>query len=84
MLEIIKAAKTYGTGKSTLPHIASGLPEYEFNVRAFCIALASFGVPYEVFMFLGAKRIKRIPLKEMMQEEWQYENDCTRPFTARL
>ncbi len=45
------------------------LPDYEFNVRAFCVALVSFVALYEVFMFFYAKRIKRIPLKEVMQEE---------------
>ncbi len=48
---------------------AFGLPEYEFNVRAFCIALVSFVALYEVFMFFYAKQIKRISLKEVMQEE---------------
>ena len=48
---------------------AFGLPEYEFNVRAFCIALVSFVALYEVFMFFYGKQIRRIPLKEVMQEE---------------
>ncbi len=45
------------------------LPAYEFNLRAFCIALVSFVALYEAFMFFYAKRIRRIPLKEVMQEE---------------
>ncbi len=48
---------------------ALALPDYEFNVKAFCIAGISFVVLYEVFMFFYAKRIKRIPLKEVMAEE---------------
>jgi predicted lysophospholipase L1 biosynthesis ABC-type transport system permease subunit len=46
-----------------------GLPEYNFNVRAFFIALVTFVVMYELFMFIYAKRIKKIPLKEVMLEE---------------
>jgi hypothetical protein len=46
-----------------------GLPEYTFNVRAFIIALVSFVVIYELFMLVYAKRIKQIPLKEVMMEE---------------
>ncbi|MCL2089128.1 MAG: ABC transporter permease [Oscillospiraceae bacterium] len=46
-----------------------GLPEYTFNVQAAVIALASFIVLYEVFMFVYARRIKKIPLKEVMAEE---------------
>jgi putative ABC transport system permease protein len=46
-----------------------GLPEYNFNVRAFIIALVSFVAIYELFMLLYAKRIKQIPLKEVMLEE---------------
>jgi putative ABC transport system permease protein len=48
---------------------AMALPDYEFNVRAFCVALISFVALYEVFIFFYAKRIRRIPLKEVMQEE---------------
>ncbi|MDR0943023.1 MAG: ABC transporter permease [Ruminococcus sp.] len=46
-----------------------GLPEYNFNVRAFFIALVSFVVMYELFMFVYSKKIKQIPLKEVMMEE---------------
>jgi predicted lysophospholipase L1 biosynthesis ABC-type transport system permease subunit len=45
------------------------LPEYNFNVQAFFIALVSFAALYEIFMLVFTKRIKRIPLKEVMQEE---------------
>jgi predicted lysophospholipase L1 biosynthesis ABC-type transport system permease subunit len=46
-----------------------GLPEYNFNVRAFFIALVSFVVMYELFMWTYAKKISQIPLKEVMMEE---------------
>ncbi len=46
-----------------------GLPEYTFNVRAFFIALVSFVALYELFMFLYTRRIRHVPLKEVMQEE---------------
>jgi predicted lysophospholipase L1 biosynthesis ABC-type transport system permease subunit len=46
-----------------------GLPEYNFNVRAFIIALVTFVAIYELFMLIYAKRIKQIPLKEIMLEE---------------
>lgn len=45
------------------------LPEYHFNVRAAVISFISFVVLYELFMFAFAKRIKKISLKEVMQEE---------------
>ncbi|MCL2083851.1 MAG: FtsX-like permease family protein [Oscillospiraceae bacterium] len=44
-------------------------PDYSFNIRAFFIALVSFVLLYELFMLVFAKRIRRIPLKEVMQEE---------------
>jgi putative ABC transport system permease protein len=46
-----------------------GLPDYEFNFRAFFIALASFVVIYELFMLAYAGRLRRVPLKEVMLEE---------------
>ena len=46
-----------------------GLPEYSFDVQAFVIALVSFVVFYEAFMLIYRARIKRIPLKEIMQAE---------------
>lgn len=46
-----------------------GLPEYRFDVQAFIIALVSFIAIYELFMLVYAKRIKRIPLKEVMMDE---------------
>jgi predicted lysophospholipase L1 biosynthesis ABC-type transport system permease subunit len=45
------------------------LPEYNFNTRAFFIALVSFVVMYELFMLVYSKKIKQIPLKEVMMEE---------------
>jgi predicted lysophospholipase L1 biosynthesis ABC-type transport system permease subunit len=45
------------------------LPEYNFNMRAFFIALVTFIALYELFMFVYAKKIQRIPLKEVMMEE---------------
>ncbi|WP_281532417.1 ABC transporter permease [Anaerocolumna aminovalerica] len=45
------------------------LPEYTFNVQAAVIALASFVVLYELFMLVYSKRIRRIPLKDVMAEE---------------
>jgi predicted lysophospholipase L1 biosynthesis ABC-type transport system permease subunit len=45
------------------------LPEYNFNMRAFFIALVTFIAIYELFMFVYAKKIRRIPLKEVMMEE---------------
>jgi predicted lysophospholipase L1 biosynthesis ABC-type transport system permease subunit len=48
---------------------ALGLPDYNFNLRAFVIALVSFVVIYELFMLVYSKRIKQIPLKEVMLEE---------------
>ncbi|MDR0952536.1 MAG: ABC transporter permease [Oscillospiraceae bacterium] len=46
-----------------------GLPEYEFDVGVFFIALASFVVIYELFMLVYAGRLRRVPLKEIMLEE---------------
>jgi predicted lysophospholipase L1 biosynthesis ABC-type transport system permease subunit len=46
-----------------------GLPEYNFNTRAFFIALVSFAVMYELFMLVYSKKIRQIPLKEVMAEE---------------
>lgn len=45
------------------------LPEYSFNIRAALISLISFVALYELFMFVYAKRIKHISLKEVMLEE---------------
>jgi predicted lysophospholipase L1 biosynthesis ABC-type transport system permease subunit len=46
-----------------------GLPEYNFNLRTFFFALVTFAALYELFMFIYAKRIRQIPLKEVMMEE---------------
>ncbi len=45
------------------------LPDYTFNFTAFFVALAAFAVLYEGLLFMYAKRIRRLPLKEVMQEE---------------
>jgi predicted lysophospholipase L1 biosynthesis ABC-type transport system permease subunit len=45
------------------------LPEYDFNTRAFFIALVSFVIMYELFMIVYSKKIRQIPLKEVMMEE---------------
>jgi len=39
------------------------------DMQAFIIALVSFAALYELFMLVYARRIKRIPLKEVMMEE---------------
>ncbi len=46
-----------------------GLPDYHFNIQACLIALVSFVVLYELFMLIYGKRIKNIPLKEVMLDE---------------
>jgi hypothetical protein len=46
-----------------------GLPEYSFNIQAAAVSFIAFAVLYELFMFVYAKRIRCIPLKEVMQEE---------------
>ena len=46
-----------------------GLPDYNFNIRAFLIGLISFAVLYEIFMRFYSNRIKKIPLKEIMLDE---------------
>jgi predicted lysophospholipase L1 biosynthesis ABC-type transport system permease subunit len=45
------------------------LPGYNFNIRVAVLSLISFVVLYELFMLVFAKRIKRISLKEVMQDE---------------
>ncbi|MDR0326626.1 MAG: ABC transporter permease [Oscillospiraceae bacterium] len=45
------------------------IPGYGFDIPALIIALVSFAMLYEAIMFLYTKRIKRIPLKEVMLEE---------------
>ncbi len=45
------------------------VPDYGFDVPAFLIALVSFLLLYECFMQVCAARMKRIPVKEIMQEE---------------
>ena len=45
------------------------LPDYSFDVRACIIAFVSFVVMYEIFMHIYSRKIKRIPLKEVMMEE---------------
>jgi putative ABC transport system permease protein len=44
-------------------------PDYSFNVQAFVIAFVSFSLLYEIFMMVYSKKIKRIPLKQVMQED---------------
>ena len=46
-----------------------GVPEYGFDIRAFIISLFTYVVLYEGIMFVYTVRIKRIPLKEVMQDE---------------
>jgi putative ABC transport system permease protein len=46
-----------------------GVPEMGFDVPAFIISLISYILVYEIIMFVYTARIKRIPLKEVMQEE---------------
>ena len=43
-------------------------PAYSFDIWVFIISLSTFVVLYEGIMFLYTVRIKRIPLKEIMQE----------------
>lgn len=45
------------------------LPDYSFNFGVAIIMFISFVLLYELFMLLYAKKIKQIPLKEVMQEE---------------
>jgi len=44
------------------------VPDYSFNFQAFFLAFGSFVLLYEVVMFAYSKKIKKIPLKEVMQE----------------
>jgi hypothetical protein len=45
------------------------LPEYHFDVPIFLFALVSFAIVYEGIMFVYTKKIKGIPLKEVMAED---------------
>lgn len=44
------------------------VPAYEFDFRAMCFSLAAFTVIYETVMYVYAKKIKRISVKEIMAE----------------
>lgn len=44
------------------------VPNYSFDFTAFVIALAAFLVSYEVILFCYGERIKKTPLKSVMQE----------------
>jgi len=48
---------------------AASVPEYSFIVQAFIISLLTYIVLYEGIMFIYAKQINRIPLKQIMMEE---------------
>jgi putative ABC transport system permease protein len=56
-----------------IPHFFNssilGVSEYHFDIQAFIVALVSYIVIYEIFMFFFYRIIKRIPLQEVMQEE---------------
>ena len=45
------------------------IPEYSFNYVIGIIMLVSFVILYETFIMVYSKKIKQIPLKEVMQEE---------------
>jgi len=45
------------------------MPDYSFNVGICVIMFISFVILYEMFMLAYSKKIKQIPLKEVMQEE---------------
>jgi len=45
------------------------LPDYSFNFSIAIIVFISFVLLYEIFMMLHVRKIKRIPLKEVMQDE---------------
>jgi len=45
------------------------IPDYSFNFGTSIIVFISFVLLYEIFMFAYSKKIKQIPLKEVMQEE---------------
>jgi len=45
------------------------LPDYSFDFGIAILVFISFVLLYEIFMMLYARKIKRIPLKEVMQEE---------------
>jgi putative ABC transport system permease protein len=44
------------------------IPEYHFDVKALVVALVTFVLIYEAVMYVYTARIKRISLKEVMQE----------------
>lgn len=43
------------------------IPEYNFDVKAFIIALVSFAILYELVMYVYTNRIKKLTLKEVME-----------------
>lgn len=45
-----------------------GVPAYEFDFPAMCLSLAAFTVIYETVMYVYAKKIKKISVKEIMTE----------------
>lgn len=45
-----------------------GVPKYSFDVPAFIITLISFVILYEAVMYLYTMKIKRISIKEIMEE----------------
>lgn len=45
-----------------------GVPAYKFDVPAMCLSLAAFTVIYETVMYVYAKKIKKISVKEIMTE----------------
>jgi len=47
----------------------AGVPEYGFDVGAFVIALVSFGILYELIMAGYSGRIRKMPLKAIMEGE---------------
>jgi uncharacterized ion transporter superfamily protein YfcC len=45
------------------------IPDYSFDFGTSIIVFISFVLLYEIFMLVYSKKIKKIPLKEVMQEE---------------
>ena len=44
------------------------IPEYNFDVQACIVVLISFIILYELIMYMYAKKIRKISLKEVMLE----------------
>ena len=45
-----------------------GVPEYNFDFKAFAITLIIFVLAYEIAMYGYSRRIKKLPIKSVMLE----------------